>query len=167
MLDKPAARATTDKRESAMSNRPIYTRILIPTDGAEASQRAILAGVDFARELGAEVVGLFATPAFHLFSTDSEALEDTPAQYAAASSGKAARTLSQVASAARDAGVGCRTEHVVSDSPWEAIVEAAPRLGCDLIVMASHGRKGLKGLLLGSETQKVLVHSTVPVLVHR
>jgi nucleotide-binding universal stress UspA family protein len=163
MLDKPAASATTDKQESAMSNRPIYTRILIPTDGSAASQRAILAGVDFARELGAEVVGLYATPEFHVFSTDTEALEDTPAQYAAASRDKAARVLGEVASAARDAGI----EHVVSDSPWEAIAGTASRMGCDLVVMASHGRRGLKGLLLGSETQKVLVHSTVPVLVHR
>jgi nucleotide-binding universal stress UspA family protein len=145
----------------------MYKRILIPTDGTEASQRAILAGVDFAREVGAEVVGLTATPEFHVLSTDSTMLEDTPEQFAADSDMRARRILADVENAARDAGVPCRTEHVVDDDPYAAVIDAARRLGCDLIVMASHGRRGLKGLLLGSETQKVLVHSAIPVLVHR
>ena len=145
----------------------MYQRILLPTDGSEASQRAILAGVAFAKELGAEVVGLTATPSFHVFSTDTEMLEDTPEQYAAASRARAAKLLAAVEEAARDAGVRCQVEQVVSDHPWEAIIESAQRLGCDLIVMASHGRHGIKGMLLGSETQKVLVHSAIPVLVHR
>jgi nucleotide-binding universal stress UspA family protein len=145
----------------------MYKRILIPTDGTEASQRAILAGVDFAREVGADVVGLTATPEFHVLSTDSTMLEDTPEQFAAGSDMQARRILADVENAARDAGVACRTEHVVDDDPYIAVIETARRLGCDLIVMASHGRRGLKGLLLGSETQKVLVHSAIPVLVHR
>jgi nucleotide-binding universal stress UspA family protein len=145
----------------------MYKRILIPTDGSEASQRAILAGVEFARETGAEVVGLSATPEFSVLSTDSDMLEDTPEQFAAHGVARARRVLGDVESAARDAGVACRTEHAVDDDPYAAIVAAAERLGCDVIVMASHGRRGLKGLLLGSETQKVLVHSTIPVLVHR
>jgi nucleotide-binding universal stress UspA family protein len=145
----------------------MYKRILIPTDGSEASQRAILAAVDFARETGAEVVGLTATPEFKVLSLDSNMIEDTPDQFTANSAASARRILADVESAARDAGVPCRTEHVIDDDPWSAIVAAAQRLGCDLIAMASHGRRGLKGLLLGSETQKVLVHSTVPVLVHR
>ena len=145
----------------------MYKRILIPTDGSEASQRAILAGVEFAREVGADVVGLTATPEFHVLSTDSTMLEDTPEQFAAGSDMRARRILADVENAARDAGVPCRTEHVVDDDPYAAIIAAARNLGCDLIVMASHGRRGLKGLLLGSETQKVLVHSAIPVLVHR
>ena len=145
----------------------MYKRILIPTDGSEASQRAILAGVDFAREVGAEVVGLTVTPEFHVLSADSEMLEDTPDQFAVRSAARGRRILGEVESAARDAGVACRTEHAVNDEPYEAIIDAARRLGCDLIVMASHGRRGLKGFLLGSETQKVLVHCTIPVLVHR
>jgi nucleotide-binding universal stress UspA family protein len=145
----------------------MFKRILIPTDGSEPSQRAILAGVEFAREVGAEVVGLTATPEFRVFSTDSAMLEDTPDGFAARSTAQARRLLGGIENAARDAGVACRTEHAVSDDPYEAIIDAARRLGCDLIVMASHGRRGLKGFLLGSETQKVLVHSTIPVLVHR
>jgi nucleotide-binding universal stress UspA family protein len=145
----------------------MYKRILIPTDGSEASQRAILAAVDFARETGAEVVGLTATPEVHVLSADSEMIEDTPEQYAANSEARARRILADVESAARGAGVPCRTEHAVDDDPWSAIIATAAQRGCDLIAMASHGRRGLKGLLLGSETQKVLVHSTIPVLVHR
>jgi nucleotide-binding universal stress UspA family protein len=145
----------------------MYKRILIPSDGSETSQRAILAGVEFAREVGAELVGLSATPEFHVLSTNSDMLEDTPEQFAAAGEARAHRILADIDGAARAAGVPCRSEHVVDDDPHAAIVAAAARLGCDLIVMASHGRRGLKGLLLGSETQKVLVHSTVPVLLHR
>jgi nucleotide-binding universal stress UspA family protein len=145
----------------------MYKRILIPTDGSEASQRALLAGVEFAREVGAEVVGLTATPEFSVLSTDSDMLEDTPEQFAANSAARAARLLGAIQSAADDAHVPCRTEHAVDDDPYAAIIAAAQKSGCDLIVMASHGRRGLKGLLLGSETQKVLVHSTIPVLVHR
>jgi nucleotide-binding universal stress UspA family protein len=145
----------------------MYKRILIPSDGSEASQRAILAGVEFAREVGAEVVGLTVTPEFHVLSTSSEMIEETPERYAAASEGRARRILADIDSAARQSGVPCRSEHAVDDDPYAAIVATAARLGCDLIVMASHGRHGLKGLLLGSETQKVLVHSTIPVLVHR
>jgi nucleotide-binding universal stress UspA family protein len=136
----------------------LYRRILLPTDGGEASQRAILAGVAFAREIRADVVGLVATPASRI--PDAE-------RHDAASHARGGRLLADVDAAARDAGVPCRLEQAVADHPWEAIVETAQRLGCDLIVMASHGRRGIKGLLLGSETQKVLVHSTIPVLVHR
>ena len=145
----------------------MYKRILIPTDGSEASRRAIQAGVAFARDVGAEVVGLTATPPFHVLSTDVEQIEDTPERFAAACEARARRILADVDDAAREAGVACRTEHAVDDDPYAAIIAAARRLGCDLIVMASHGRRGIKGLLLGSETQKVLVHSTIPVLVHR
>lgn len=148
-------------------DQPLYRRILLPTDGAELSQRAILAGVAFAREVGAEVVGLTATPGFHVLSADPDMVEETAEQYEEASRERARRMLDEVDSAARAAGVPCRLEQAVADHPWEAIVDTAERLGCDLIVMASHGRRGVKSLLLGSETQKVLVNSTIPVLVHR
>ena len=145
----------------------MYKRILIPSDGSEASERAILAGVGFAREVGAEVVGLTVTPPFRVVTADSVMLEDTPEQFDAASSALARGILAVIEDAARDAGVPCRSEHAVEDDPYAAIIDTARRLGCDLIAMASHGRHGLKGLLLGSETQKVLVHGTIPVLVHR
>jgi len=146
---------------------PLYRRILLPTDGGEASQRAILAGVEFARDLRADVVGFVATPAFRVLSTDPDMVGHSAGQYDDASRERARRTLADVEAAAHDAGVPCLLEQTVADNPWEAIIETAQRLGCDLIVMASHGRRGIKSLLLGSETQKVLVHSNIPVLVHR
>jgi nucleotide-binding universal stress UspA family protein len=149
------------------SGGSMYKRILLPTDGSEASQRAILAGVGFAREIGAEVVGLHVTPVFHVVTTDSAMLEDTPEQYAAASAARARKVLADVERAALEAGVPCRLEQASSDDAYDAIIETARRLDCDLIMMASHGRRGIRGLLLGSETQKVLVHSAIPVLVHR
>ncbi|WP_036167428.1 universal stress protein [Massilia sp. 9096] len=145
----------------------MYKRILLPTDGSAASQRAILAGVAFAREIGADVVGLHVTPAFHVLTANSAMLQDTPEQYAAVSAAHARKVLADVERAAVDAGVACRLEHAVSDDVYDAIIETASRLDCDLIAMASHGRRGLRGLLLGSETQKVLVHSAIPVLVQR
>ncbi|MFK3737496.1 universal stress protein [Massilia sp. TN1-12] len=145
----------------------MYKRILLPTDGSEASGRAADAGLTFAGELGAEVVALHVIPPFRVFSTDATMLEDTPEQYAVASRERALTLLAPIAGAAQAAGVPCRLEVLESDAPWSAIVDTAQRLGCDLIVMASHGRRGIAGLLLGSETQKVLVHSTIPVLVHR
>jgi nucleotide-binding universal stress UspA family protein len=145
----------------------MYKRILLPTDGSDASRRAIAAGVAFAKELGAEVVGITVTPEFHTLTYKSDVLEDTPEEFARHSEKQARQFLDEIASVARDAGVGCSAEHAVSDSPYEAIIAAAAEHKCDLIVMASHGRRGIKGLLLGSETQKVLVHSSIPVLVHR
>jgi nucleotide-binding universal stress UspA family protein len=94
-------------------------------------------------------------------------LELTPEQYDAASRQHAQRRLDEIANLARDAGVIYTAVHVVSDDPDEAIIATARERMCDLIIMASHGRRGIKGLLLGSVTQKVLVHSAIPVLVHR
>lgn len=145
----------------------MYKRILLPTDGSEASRRAIGAGVAFAKEAGAEIVAMTATPPFRTITTDAEMLELTPEQYEERSREQARHRLDEAASLARAAGVPCSVVHVVSDDPHEAIVAAAREHMCDLIIMASHGHKGLKGLLLGSETQKVLVHSAIPVLVHR
>jgi len=145
----------------------MFKRILLPVDGSEASGRAVLAGVDFARSLGAEVIAMTATPSFHTFTMDAGMLEQTREDYARTSRAHGQRMLEGVAAAARDAGVPCTNVQITSDEPYEAIISAARDQGCDLIVMASHGRRGIKGLLLGSETQKVLVHSAIPVLVYR
>lgn len=145
----------------------LYERILLPTDGSEASQRAILGAVELAKALGADIVGMTATPAFHVVTADVAMLEDTPEQFAAASRTQAEHRLAVVEQAARDAGVPWRLEHVVDDDAHEAILACALRLRCDLIAMASQGRGGLRALLLGSTTQDVLGHSDIPVLVFR
>lgn len=145
----------------------MFKRILVPTDGSEPSQRAVLAGIGFAKELGAEVVGLTVIPKFHTFTYKTDMLEDTKEEFIAESHDHATKVLSFVLDTAREAGVACTGEQVVSDDPWQTIIDTAKSRQCDLIVMGSHGRRGVKGVLLGSETQKVLVHSSIPVLVYR
>lgn len=145
----------------------MFKHILLPTDGSELSERAVLAGISFAKELGADVVGLTVLPEFHTFTYKTDMLEDTREEFTAATEKQAATYLGFVSDAARSAGVPCTTLHAVSDDPYDAILQAARDRKCDLIIMASHGRRGIKGVLLGSETQKVLVHSAIPVLVYR
>ena len=106
-------------------------------------------------------------PEFHVFTYRPDMLEDTRAEYVRDSQAQAAKILQSVENAARDAGVPCDTVCAVSDEPYAAIIKTADEKGCDLIAMASHGRKGIKGLLVGSETQKVLTHSHQPVIVLR
>jgi nucleotide-binding universal stress UspA family protein len=145
----------------------MFKQILLPTDGSDLSERAVLAGVSFAKETGAQVVGLTAMPEFHTVTYKADMLEDTREEFAANSERQAKAWLQVVSDAARSAGVPCSLVQVTTDDPYEAILQAAKERKCDLIIMASHGRKGVKGLLLGSETQKVLVHSDIPVLVYR
>ena len=145
----------------------MFKHILLPTDGSELSERAVLAGVSFAREVGAEVIGLTVRPGFHTFTYKTDMLEDTEHQFNASTEQQAENYLTFIGNAARTAGVGCTLLQVVSDDPYEAILQTARERKCDLIIMASHGRRGVKGVLLGSETQKVLVHTDIPVLVYR
>lgn len=145
----------------------MFKQILLPTDGSDLSERAVLAGVSFARDIGAQVVGLTVRPEFHTFTSQPEMLEDTEQEFNAATEQQAEKYLAFVGDAARTAAVPCVTVQVVSDDPYEAILQIAKERKCDLIIMASHGRRGFKGMLLGSETQKVLVHSDIPVLVYR
>jgi nucleotide-binding universal stress UspA family protein len=145
----------------------MFKRILLPTDGSELSSRAVLAGVSFAKDVGAQVVGVTALPDFKTFTANADMIESTEDEYLAASETRASKYLDTIGDAARAAGVECTTLLVRSDDPHEAILRTARDRGCDLIIMASHGRHGVKGVLLGSETQKVLVHSAIPVLVYR
>lgn len=145
----------------------MFKHILLPTDGSELSERAALAGVSFAKEVGAEVTGLTVRPEFHTITYKTDMIEDTEHQFNASSEQQAETYLTLIGNAARAAGVPCTVAQVVSDDPYEAILQTAKERNCDLIIMASHGRRGLKGVLLGSETQKVLVHSAIPVLVYR
>jgi nucleotide-binding universal stress UspA family protein len=145
----------------------MFKRILLPTDGSETSRRAIVAALNLARELGAEAVGLTVIPKFHVFTYKMEMLEETREQHAIESQKRAGELLAFIVDTARDAGVACSVEYAMSDDPWDMIVSSARDRHCDLIAMGSHGRGGIKGVLLGSVTQKVLAHSPVPVLVYR
>jgi len=145
----------------------VYKRILIPTDGSPLSQKAVDEGVKLAQSVGAEVRAVMATPRFRVFSLDPLIVTDSPNEYKRDTMKLAKKALDAVKKAASAAGVRCDTKHVVSDQPFEAIIKTAKRERCDLIFMASHGRRGVSGVLLGSETAKVLTHSKIPVLVCR
>lgn len=147
----------------------MFRHILIPTDGSELSSRAVQAGVQFARSLNASVSGFYVeadlpAPVYGEYGVMHLL---TPEQFRAREAEQARNSLAVIEKAAKDAGVACETESVISDNPWQAITEAVKRKGCDLIFMASHGRRGIDALLLGSETNKVLTYSSAPVLVVR
>ena len=145
----------------------MYTNILIPTDGSELAGKAVEHGIDLAERIGAKVTVLTVLPPFHTFTTDTQMIEDTPVQYKARMQKQAANTLGAVTHAAQAAGVACEAVQVEHEHPYRAIIETAGSKGCDLIVMASHGRHGISAIVLGSETVKVLTHCKIPVLVHR
>jgi len=145
----------------------MFKHLLVPTDGSAASELAIRQTMALAKETGARVTGLHVVQPFHVFAYDVEMIEDTRATYLLQAQARAARYLDAIDRAARELGVACETQVVTGDHPHEAIIRTAAERGCDLIVMSSHGRSGIKALLLGSETQKVLAHSTLPVLVLR
>jgi nucleotide-binding universal stress UspA family protein len=145
----------------------MFKHILLPTDGSQLSELAIRRGIDLAKTMNARVTGFCVVPEFHVFTYRTEMLEETEGQYARESRARAAEDLAFIANAAKEAGVQCDTSYVINDRPYEAIVKAAEDKGCDLILMASHGRSGMSGFLLGSETQKVLTHTGIPVLVYR
>ncbi len=141
--------------------------ILIPTDGSPLSGDAVRQGIALARSLGAEITVITVSPLFHTFVLDPGMIIDTPQEYQRECDALAAKTLGVAEAEARAAGVPFRALHVIHEHPYAAIIEAAEKNHCDLIFMASHGRKGAFSLLLGSETTKVLTHSKIPVLVCR
>jgi nucleotide-binding universal stress UspA family protein len=143
----------------------MFTHILLPTDGSPLSASAIAQGVRLAKATGARVTGLYVKPQFHVFTYRTEMLEDTREQYAKDCDAHAVEYLAVVEKAAREAGVSYATASVSDDHADEAILRIADERGCDVIVMASHGRRGVTGVLMGSVTQKVLTHGKIPVLV--
>jgi nucleotide-binding universal stress UspA family protein len=145
----------------------MYKHILIPTDGSALSEEAIRQGVAFAKSINATVTAVTVSPSFHTMSMDTMMLSDTREQYQKDCDARAERYLAFAREIARASGVPCEAVHVVNDHPYEGIIEAARTKGCDLIFMASHGRKGVAALVLGSETTKVLTHSKIPTLVCR
>ena len=145
----------------------MYAHILLPTDGSELSKMAIREGVDLAKALGARVTVVTVTTPFHVFSGSISIVTDTPEQYSKHTAARAAQYLDVAKKIAVVAGVPCDAVHVEHEHPYQAIIETAQNRGCDAILMASHGRHGMSAIVLGSETLKVLTHSTVPVIVYR
>jgi len=147
----------------------MFKHILVPTDGSELSADTAQRAITFAREAGAKLTFYFARPDYPISFYGEGALIDptTPDKFAEMADQQAKEILARCESAARAEGVSCASTSSVSDVPYEGIIAAADAAGVDLIFMASHGRRGISGLLLGSETQKVLTHSKIPVLVYR
>lgn len=147
----------------------MFTHILVPTDGSALSADTVKRAVAFAKEIGAKITFFYAKPDYPVAYYGEGALIDptTPEKFAELADNQAREILAAAEMAAKDTGVVSTSVSAVSDVPYEAIIEAATAASCDLIFMASHGRKGISGLLLGSETQKVLTHTKTPVLVYR
>ncbi len=145
----------------------MFKHLLVPTDGSALSEAAIQMAVTLAKESGAKVTGLHVIPEFHVLAYGAEMIAETEDQFIQVARKHADDYLAVVTKAATEAGVECDSVARNHAHPYEAIISVAGQRNCDLIVMASHGRGGVRGVLLGSETQKVLTHCHIPVLVVR
>jgi len=144
----------------------MFQRILVPTDGSDITKKAIETTIRLAKSLNATVYTISVKEPFP-YSAISEMQPTPPQEFFDAQERIASARVQAVREACQAAGMGCEAHTIEALHPWEAIIEHAQRMGCDLVVMASHGRRGVSALLLGSETQKVLTHSKIPVLIVR
>jgi nucleotide-binding universal stress UspA family protein len=144
----------------------MFKRILVPTDGSDITNKAVDTTIALAKSVGARVYTISVKEPFP-YSAISEMQPTPPQEFFDAQERIASQRVQAVRGACASAGVPCEAHTVEALHPWEAIIEHAQRMDCDLLVMASHGRRGVSALLLGSETQKVLTHTKIPVLVVR
>jgi len=145
----------------------MYKHILIPIDGSELSKMALHEGIALAKALGARVTAVTVTTPFHVFTSDFSMIADPAGQYVKRMEALANQRLNVAKDIARMAAVPCDLVHVEHEHPYQAVIETAQNRGCDVIQMASHGRRGASAIVLGSETLKVLTHSSIPVIVCR
>jgi nucleotide-binding universal stress UspA family protein len=143
----------------------MYRHILIPTDGSELARSAVQHGLSLAKAVGAKVTALTVEASFDVYTVPASRVYEMSGAFAEHAKAHAEKILNGVAEEARQAGVICETVQIEEDHPYEAIIETAKQRGCDLIVMASHGRSGIAAIVLGSVTTKVLTHTKIPVLV--
>jgi nucleotide-binding universal stress UspA family protein len=148
----------------------MFRHILLPVDGAELSQKSVNECLALAKEIGAKVTALHVVPHVSLhvpvgFTSDLVQHLEKQREEEQVKIGE--KMLTDLEASARANGVDCENVVVVGDNPYEEIIDNAEKRGCDLIMMASHGRRGLDAVLLGSETVKVLTHTKIPVLVVR
>ena len=145
----------------------MYKHILIATDGSELAAKAVTSGIELAKRLGAKLTAVTATEPWTTMMVAGDPGAAFPTmEYEQVSAENAANILAAVSSMAKTAGVACETVHVMN-YPADAIIDTAKSKGCDLIVMSSHGRRGIARILIGSQAVNVLTHSTVPVLICR
>jgi nucleotide-binding universal stress UspA family protein len=154
-------RRIDNSKENAM-----FKHILVPTDGSELSQKAIDGAIDLAQSVNARITAYACLPQYP-YSPFADVAVEPPADFHARAEREALDHLSAVEAAAARVGVACASVTSVQTSPYVGIIEAAEQGGCDVIFMASHGRRGLGSILIGSETQRVLTHTKIPVIVYR
>jgi nucleotide-binding universal stress UspA family protein len=147
----------------------MYKHLLVPTDGSKLSDKAVAQAIELAKALDADITFLHATPGMPrpVYAEGVGVDLISRKEYNQRAKADATKVLDKVSTKAKAAGLAAKAMHVTTDAPWESIVAVAKKSKADAIVMASHGRRGIASLLLGSETTKVLTHSTVPVLVVR
>jgi nucleotide-binding universal stress UspA family protein len=145
----------------------MYAHVLVAVDGSPYSLKAARHGLGVAKAIGAKVTAVYVTPSWNAIALSEIAIGHSEAQFDAQMKAVAAKTLGEVATMAGQVGVACTSVHMVGDPPYESIIKAAADNGCDLIVVGSHGRRGVAGLILGSQTTKLLSHSKLPVIVYR
>jgi nucleotide-binding universal stress UspA family protein len=146
----------------------MYRNILIATDGSELADKAVAHGLGLAKAVGAKVTAIIVEAPFNVFQVPearTRELGEALARHAETVKRHARKVLGDVADAATKAGVACETVQLEDDQPYKAIIKTAQDKGCDAIVMASHGRSGISAVLLGSVTNKVLTHTSIPVVV--
>jgi nucleotide-binding universal stress UspA family protein len=145
----------------------MFKHILVPTDGSELSRESARRAVSFAKSAGAHVTAIYVKPKASI-ANEGDLMDPSALDHLSDGSDKRAKEyLGYIKKLCKEQGVKCRTVTAVSNHAYKAIIETAGADDCDLIFMASHGPGGLQSLLLGSETQKVLIHSDIPVLVYR
>jgi nucleotide-binding universal stress UspA family protein len=145
---------------------PVYKKILVPTDGSETAAKAIAPAVQLAGLCKASVVGVTVSDPYP-YAGLADAVPMSADAYRASTTKAAEDALQPLLDACQAAGVACECVVCEDVHPWKAALDTGTEKGCDVIVMASHGRRGVQAVLLGSETQKVLTHSHLPVLVVR
>ena len=144
----------------------MYKHILLPTDGSDLSKAAMKHGIALAKAIGAKVTALVVSTPLNSLVVDPDIVSSALDQYKALVASQTAKYLDNIKNGAVEAGVDCSALCIEHDKPYEAIVDTAKNNRCDLVVMASHGLRGVSAIL-GSETLKVLTHTSVPILVYR
>jgi nucleotide-binding universal stress UspA family protein len=147
----------------------MYKHLLVCTDGSKLSEKAVSHAIALAQAVGAKLTVFYAAPDYPLPAyADGVVYEPVSRrEYTKLAAADAQKILDEVTAKATAAGLDCKSAYTIAAAPWEAILDAAKKNKCDAIVMASHGRRGITAVLLGSETQKVLTHTKLPVIVVR
>jgi len=160
-------RYSEDHQQTSFSESDMYKHLLIATDGSELAQRAVTQGCELAKALGSKATIVTVTEPWRMVAPAEVAVVYPIEDYEKAAASNASKILADAASAAAKVGITCETVHIKDEFPAEGIVQAAQARACDLIVMASHGHRGLVEFVLGSQAHRVVTTCAVSVLICR